>query len=253
VLARLVHSSQDNNEDVLVEPRAASARRAACVKGLAGIGVSSLLRLAAFPSRSRPCSLRPSSFRRGTGFTQCQPRNAHAREPPRRPSARGRPAWRELLLTTFIVLKFLHVVGAIVILGTGIGIAFFMLIAHRSGDAAHIARTAATVVLADGLFTATAVVIQPVTGALLLRATGVPLTEGWVLASLALYGLAGATWLPVVWIQARMRDLAREAATSGSPLPARYHSLYRLWLLAGFPGFGCVLAILWLMLAKPLF
>lgn len=139
------------------------------------------------------------------------------------------------------------------IIGTGIGIAFFMLRAHRSGNADHIARTAATVVLADGLFTATAVIIQPVTGALLLRATGVPLTEGWVLASLALYGLAGASWLPVVWMQARMRDLAHDAATSGLPLPARYHALYRLWFWAGFPGFGCVLVILWLMLAKPSF
>ncbi len=115
---------------------------------------------------------------------------------------------------TYTVLEFLHVLGAIVILGTGIGIAFFMLMAHRSGEPGHIARTAATVVLADGLFTATAVVIQPVTGALLLRATGTPLTEGWVVASVALYGLAGAFWLPVVWIQARM---SRRAARPTPP------------------------------------
>jgi uncharacterized membrane protein len=154
---------------------------------------------------------------------------------------------------THAVLTFLHVLGAIVILGTGIGIAFFMFMAHRSGQPDHIARTAATVVVADGLFTAPAVIIQPVTGALLLHETGVAAAEGWVLASLALYGLAGAAWLPVVWMQARMRDLAREAATTGLPLPARYHAFYRLWFFAGFPGFGCVLVILWLMLAKPSF
>jgi uncharacterized membrane protein len=154
---------------------------------------------------------------------------------------------------TYLILKYLHVLGAVVILGTGIGIAFFMVMAHRSGDASHIARTAATVVVADLVFTATAVIVQPVSGALLLRETGAPVAQGWVLASLALYGLAGAFWLPVVWMQARMRDLANEAATGGRPLPARYHGLYRLWFLFGFPGFGCVIVILWLMLAKPSF
>ena len=161
--------------------------------------------------------------------------------------------WARFTMTYYLVLKYLHVLGAIVILGTGIGIAFFMVMAHRSGDAGHIARTAATVVVADGLFTATAVILQPVSGALLLYETHVPVAEGWVLASLALYGLAGAFWVPVVWMQVRIRDLAREAATSGQPLPARYHELYRLWFRFGFPGFGCVLAILWLMLAKPSF
>jgi len=156
-------------------------------------------------------------------------------------------------MTYYLLVKYLHVLGAIVLLGTGVGIAFFMVMAHRSGDAGHIARTATTVVLADGLFTATAVIVQPVSGALLLYETGVPLTQGWVLASLGLYGIAGASWIPVVWMQARMRDLAREAVTSGRPLPARYHDLYRRWFLLGFPGFGSVLAILWLMVAKPSF
>jgi uncharacterized membrane protein len=97
------------------------------------------------------------------------------------------------------------------------------------------------------------VILQPVSGVLLLHQTGLPLAEGWVIASFAVYVLAGAFWIPVIWMQARMRDLARQAATSGRPLPARYHELYRLWFLFGFPGFGCVLAILWLMLARPSF
>jgi uncharacterized membrane protein len=154
---------------------------------------------------------------------------------------------------TYLVLKYLHLLGAILILGTGIGIAFFMVMAHGSREPGHMARTAATVVVADGLFTATAVVAQPITGALLLHVTGLPVTEWWVLASIGLYGLVGAFWLPVVWMQARMRDLAKEAAASGRPLPPRYHELYRLWFLFGFPGFACVLIVLWLMLAKPSF
>lgn len=122
---------------------------------------------------------------------------------------------------SYLLLKFLHVLGAVVILGTGTGIAFFMLMAHLSRDATFIGRTAGVVVQADMLFTATAVAVQPVTGYLLMRELDIPFTEGWLALSLGLYALAGLFWLPVVWIQARMRDLAREAAASGAPLPAR--------------------------------
>lgn len=150
----------------------------------------------------------------------------------------------------FILLKFLHVLGAIVMLGTGTGIAFFMLMAHRSADAPFIARTAGVVVLADALFTATAVVAQPVTGYLLVRATGRSLADPWIVLSLVLYLGAGAFWLPVVWIQVKLRDLARAATAAGTPLPPAYHRWFRIWFAFGFPGFGFAIAILWLMVAK---
>jgi uncharacterized membrane protein len=152
----------------------------------------------------------------------------------------------------YFVLKFLHVLGAIVILGTGAGIAFFVVMAHRTGDAVFVVRTAAVVVVADFLFTATAIAVQPITGYLLLRELGLSLAEGWVVASLVLYFVAGAFWLPVVWMQMRMRDLAAAAAAAGTPLPAAYHRLFRIWFAFGFPGFGAVLLIVWLMIAKPL-
>jgi uncharacterized membrane protein len=152
---------------------------------------------------------------------------------------------------TYSILKYLHVIGATMILGTGSGIAFFMLMAHLSRNAAFVARTAAVVVIADIIFTATAVVAQPLTGYLLSRQMGLSLSEHWLLASLVLYGVAGAFWLPVVWMQARMRDLAAAAASAGMPLPPYYHLLFRLWFAFGFPGFGSVMAIIWLMIAKP--
>jgi uncharacterized membrane protein len=152
---------------------------------------------------------------------------------------------------TYLILKYLHVLGAIVVLGTGAGIAFFMLMADRSRDAAFIARTAGVVVLADMLFTATAIVAQPITGYLLLRQTGGGLMQSWVVASLALFMVAGAFWLPVVWMQRRMRDLARSAVADQAPLPDAYHRLFRLWFAFGFPGFGAVMLIVWLMVAKP--
>jgi uncharacterized membrane protein len=93
--------------------------------------------------------------------------------------------------------------------------------------------------------------VQPITGTLLAWVVGYSLLEGWILLSIALYLLTGAFWLPVVWMQMRMRDLAAEAVREAKPLPAQYHRLFRLWFAFGFPAFGAVVAIFWLMIAKP--
>jgi uncharacterized membrane protein len=150
-----------------------------------------------------------------------------------------------------VLVRWLHVVGAAVLLGTGAGIAFFMLMAQHTRRPELIAHVAGTVVVADLLFTATAVVVQPLTGAWLAHLVGWRLREGWIVASLGLYVLTGACWLPVVWIQLRLRDLAREAAAADEPLPARFDRLYAWWLALGFPAFAAVLGIVWLMLARP--
>jgi len=151
----------------------------------------------------------------------------------------------------YFLLKWLHVIGSTVLLGTGAGIAFFMLMAHRTGDVRVIAGVARIVVIADYVFTATAVVAQPITGVLLARVTGYALTDGWIVASIALYLFTGAFWLPVVWMQARMRNLAAAAARDDSALPAEYHRLFRWWFAFGFPAFTAVLAIFWLMITRP--
>jgi len=154
-------------------------------------------------------------------------------------------------MTLYFLVKYLHVLGAIVILGTGIGIAFFMLMAHRSGDAGFIARTASVVVQADMIFTLSAVIAQPVTGGLLMQIDQSSFTEGWLATSLVLYVVAGAFWVPVIFMQREMRDLARVAAEKGAPLPPRYFTLFRRWFWFGIPGFGSVMAIVFLMIAKP--
>ena len=154
-------------------------------------------------------------------------------------------------MTFYFLIKYLHVLGAIVILGTGSGIAFFMLMAHLSRESAFIARTAATVVVADMLFTLMAVILQPLTGGLLMLLTDVPVTQHWLVASLALYAIAGLFWVPVIFMQREMRNLARVAAEKAAPLPPRYFALFRRWFLFGIPGFGSVMIILYLMIAKP--
>jgi uncharacterized membrane protein len=154
-------------------------------------------------------------------------------------------------MTGYFVLKFVHVIGAAVLLGTGAGIAFFMLLAHRTGKPALIAGVARIVVVADFLFTATAVVTQPFTGLLLVWIIGYSLWEGWIVLSILLYLVTGAFWLPVVWMQMRMRELAEGAVALGQPLPPAYHRLFRWWFAFGFPAFAAVVAIFWLMIARP--
>ncbi len=154
-------------------------------------------------------------------------------------------------MTLYFIVKYLHLLGAIVILGTGTGIAFFMLMAHRSRDPGFVARTAATVVIADMLFTLSAVVLQPITGGWLMVLSNTTFAEPWLVTSLLLYAVAGLFWIPVIFMQIEMRDLAQAATAQGAPLPPRYFTLFRRWFAFGIPGFGSVMIILWLMIAKP--
>lgn len=152
---------------------------------------------------------------------------------------------------TYLVLKYLHIIGATVLFGTGLGIAFFLFVAVRTKSAAAIAATLRTVVIADFMFTAPAVVAQLVTGILLAANLGIPITTGWIAWSLALYVVVGACWLPVVAIQIRLRRIATAAAASGAPLPPEFARLYRVWFTLGWPAFAGVLGILALMIFKP--
>lgn len=149
------------------------------------------------------------------------------------------------------LLKLLHVLGATVLFGTGAGIAYFMLMAHRSRDVAAIAHTARIVVIADMLFTLSAVIVQPITGVALAHVAGYSLTDSWIVASAALYVFIGLFWVPVLFFQTRMRDLALASLRSGEGLPAEYDRLFRIWFVFGWPAFLAMIAIFWLMIARP--
>ena len=154
-------------------------------------------------------------------------------------------------MTTILILKLIHMLGAAVLFGTGLGIAFFMYMAHRSRDAATIAATARMVVIGDAVFTLNAVIAQPVSGAALALSIGYSFWEPWIVASLALYIVVGLCWLPVVGIQLRLRELAAAAARAGAPLPPDYDRLFRIWFALGVPAFLGVIVIFVLMIAKP--
>ncbi|WP_428481944.1 DUF2269 family protein [Pyruvatibacter mobilis] len=151
----------------------------------------------------------------------------------------------------YLLLKWAHILSAAVLFGTGMGIAFFMLAAHRTQDPVLIAGTGRFVVQADYVFTATAVVFQPLSGLALMHLAGYGFWEGWLIVSYTLYLLVGCCWLPVVRIQWRMQRLAQDAADMDCDLPHEYHRLFRWWFSLGWPAFAGVLAIYWLMMARP--
>jgi len=154
-------------------------------------------------------------------------------------------------MDTYFLLKWVHIISSTLLFGTGLGTAFHGWMSHRSGDVRAAVAVGRSVVLADWLFTAPAVIVQPLTGFAMMGMTGIPLTTSWVVATLILYVLVGACWLPVVWLQIRMHRLAVEALTRNEPLPPLFHRYARYWFILGWPAFISVLAIFWLMVAKP--
>lgn len=150
----------------------------------------------------------------------------------------------------YLLLKTVHVLSSTLLFGTGLGTAFHGWMANRSGSLAARRVVNRQVVLADWLFTTPAVIVQPVTGVWLAHIAGHRLTDSWLASAIALYLVVGACWLPVVWIQLRMRRIA-DAVPDGAPLPPEYVRLARAWFALGWPAFAGTILIFWLMIAKP--
>lgn len=151
----------------------------------------------------------------------------------------------------YFLLKWLHILSSTVLFGTGIGTAFQMICAMRTGRIETIHSVASGVVMADWIFTAPAGIIQPLSGLALIRQQGWSLTEPWLLATYALYIVAFACWAPVVQLQIRIRNLAAESLATGAPLPDAARRAYRVWFTLGWPAFLALIGVFWLMVAKP--
>lgn len=152
---------------------------------------------------------------------------------------------------TYFVVKWLHILSSTLLFGTGLGSAFYMFFASRTRDPRAIAVVVRYVVIADWVFTTPSIILQPLTGFYLMHLMGLPLDTPWILWSVVLYLLAGAAWLPVVWMQIRMRDLAQDAVKLHVELPPRYWRYLRVWVMLGIVAFTALVAVFYLMVAKP--
>lgn len=153
-------------------------------------------------------------------------------------------------MNLYLALKVLHILSATILFGTGLGTAFFMWMALRSKNIEAIRVTARHVVMADWYFTTPAIIIQPLTGLALMHLLGWPFDSLWFALVIGLYLLAGACWVPVVVIQLRLWNLA-EMVTRYEDLPQRFQNLSAWWFALGWPAFGALLFVFWLMVAKP--
>lgn len=157
-----------------------------------------------------------------------------------------------LLTVDYASLKLIHILSATVLFGTGLGSAFYMFTANRERDLMAQRFVVRFVVLADFLFTLPAVFVQLITGAAMVEIGGYAYTDFWVLTGLSLYVFAGMCWLPVVWLQIRMRDMIDQAAATGNELPDRYWTYNVWWIMLGSLAFPAVLIIFYVMVTKPI-
>jgi len=155
-------------------------------------------------------------------------------------------------MSAYLLVKVIHILSSTILFGTGIGSAFYMFFASLNRDPRIVFFVTRWVVIADWVFTTTAIVVQPVTGLWLVHVAGFDWTSAWILWSIVLYLFAGACWLPVVWLQLQMREMARVAAEGGVELPERYGRFFRIWVALGVPAFVALVVVFYLMVAKPL-
>lgn len=154
-------------------------------------------------------------------------------------------------MSTYLVLKWVHILSSVLLVGTGFGSAFYLYFVHRTRDTKVIAEVSRLVVKADYWFTAPTVVLQPLTGFALLYISGAALTQTWLVGTYALYTLAGLCWLPVVWLQIQMAKMAQESVANHASLPERYWRYARYWERLGYPAFFAMVGIYALMVFKP--
>jgi uncharacterized membrane protein len=151
----------------------------------------------------------------------------------------------------YLIVKWVHILSSTILFGTGIGSAYYMLFTSLTRDARATASVVRHVVIADWVFTTPTIIIQPLTGFYLIHLASYPLSQRWIAWSLALYVLAGACWIPVVWMQIKMRDWAVSAAAAGEELPERYWRFLRWWIALGTIAFVALVYVFYLMVAKP--
>lgn len=154
-------------------------------------------------------------------------------------------------MSLYIIIRTLHILSATILFGTGIGIAFFMFRSYFTDNLHEKFYAVRNTVLADYLFTLPAVILQPLTGIALIYMVGYDAHDLWLSLTYAIYIIAGICWIPVVWIQIQLKNMIRDSLAQGTELPARYHRLFKIWFLLGWPAFIGLVIVFFLMVLKP--
>ena len=150
----------------------------------------------------------------------------------------------------YLFLKWIHILSATILFGTGIGSAFYLFAANRRKNTTDIYFAIRHVVIADWVFTTPAVIVQLLTGVAMVHVAGYSYSDFWIRWGLILYFFVGACWAPVVWVQIKMRNMVKHAVETGTPLPARYWKMDRWWIILGSLAFPAIVLVFYLMVFK---
>jgi uncharacterized membrane protein len=154
-------------------------------------------------------------------------------------------------MNIYLVVKTIHVISSTILFGTGIGIAFFMLRSYYTDNMHQKLFAAKETVIADFIFTFPAGITQVVSGIWLVWNSGYQWSDLWLTTTYIIYIIAGVCWLPVVWIQVKLRNIVADSAANQTQLPPTYFKLFRIWFLLGWPAFTGLVVIFFMMIAKP--
>ncbi|MCJ8312877.1 MAG: DUF2269 domain-containing protein [Saccharospirillaceae bacterium] len=150
----------------------------------------------------------------------------------------------------YLIIKLLHILSAIVVMGTGAGIAFFMLMAVMSKNNTVIKSITNMVVLADWFFTFPFALIQLLTGIWLMNYVGYSFQSPWFKVVGFFYIFLMFAWFIVVWIQYRLKSLSQQQNFDVlTNLP--FQRLFRYWFVLGVLGFTCIMIVFYYMVVKP--
>ena len=149
-----------------------------------------------------------------------------------------------------LAVKTVHVLSAVLFLGTGLGSAWYKFRADRSGDLRVIDWCQREIVLADWIFTLPSGVVLPLSGLYLVHLFGLPFDTPWVLWGIGCYVTAGICWLPAAYLQIQMRRMTQQALADDTALPRAFGRANRIWLALGVPAFGASGLAIWVMVTK---
>ncbi len=153
-------------------------------------------------------------------------------------------------MTSYYVMKYLHILSAVIMVGTGFGSALYVFFANRSGSLTvqHFANS--MVVRLDWYLTTPTVIIQPLTGWWLIQHVGWQWNSAWLMSAYILYLLIGLAWLPVVWLQVKMYRCTAQALRLNTALDERYIIYQRYWERLGYVGFSGAIVVFYIMVSK---
>jgi uncharacterized membrane protein len=147
---------------------------------------------------------------------------------------------------------FLHVLGALILIGNAFPAAFWKMRAERSGNLEAIHRSAQGIMIADYWFTIPGTVLALGTGHFLMHSGGYSLLElSWLSVAYWLFVVTGVIWAAVlIPVQLAMIKHSRTSMQHGV-LTEQYRRSSRIWDIFGTLSTLLPLVVLYLMLVKP--